>query len=180
VGAAGSYKCLIQPMIRSDEPFLWEMLYQAIYVPPNAVAPPRQIVRSSELARYVQGWGQAGDYGLKALRPDDLQPIGAVWLRLLTGENRGYGYVDDFTPELSIAAESGWRGKGVGTLLLTELFACVRERYKAVSLSVSEDNPALSLYKRLGFETVGQEGTSIKMKKDFTTCAADGYALEVK
>jgi len=55
VGAAGSYKCLIQPMIRSDEPFLWEMLYQAIYVPPNAVAPPRQIVRSSELARYVQG-----------------------------------------------------------------------------------------------------------------------------
>jgi hypothetical protein len=35
VGAAGSYKCLIEPMIRSDEPFLWEMLYQAIYVPPK-------------------------------------------------------------------------------------------------------------------------------------------------
>ena len=174
MGAAGPYKCLIQPMIRSDEPFLWEMLYQAIYVPPNAVAPPRQIVRSSELARYVQGWGQAGDYGLKALRPDDLQPIGAVWLRLLTGENRGYGYVDDLTPELSIAVLSGCRGKGVGTLLLTELFECVRGRYKAVSLSVSEDNPVVSLYKRLGFEIVCQEGTSLKMKKDLASISREG------
>ena len=174
MAAAGSYKCLIQTMIRSDEPFLWEMLYQAIYVPPNALAPPRQIVRSSELARYVQGWGQAGDYGLKALRPDDLQPIGAVWLRLLTGENRGYGYVDDLTPELSIAVVSECRGKGVGTLLLTELFEYVRGRYKAVSLSVSEDNPALRLYERLGFEIVDQEGTSIKMKKDLAATPREG------
>jgi ribosomal protein S18 acetylase RimI-like enzyme len=161
-----SYKYPIEKITPSDEPFLWEMLYQAIYVPAGSLAPPRQIVNSPELAGYVQHWGQEHDFGLKALSANDQQPLGAVWLRLMTGENRGYGYIDDLTPELSIALLSGHRGKGIGTRLLNELFESVRDKYKAISLSVSDDNPAKKLYQRLGFEIISREGTSLTMKKN--------------
>ena len=67
---------LVKPITLSDEPFLWEMLYQAIYVPSGSPLPPRQIVNSPELSRYVQGWGKAGDFGLIALSGIDRLPAG--------------------------------------------------------------------------------------------------------
>lgn len=163
-----SYKYLVEEITSSDEPFLWKMLYQAIYVPAGSIAPPRQIVTSPELSRYVQHWGQENDFGLKARSADDRQPFGAVWLRLMIGENRGYGYIDDLIPELSIAVLAEHRGKGVGTRLLNELFESVRDKYKTISLSVSADNPAKRLYQRLGFEIVSRDGTSLTMKKNLT------------
>lgn len=161
-----SYKYLIAEIASSDEPFLWEMLYQAIHVPAGSVAPPRQIVNSPELSRYVQQWGQENDFGLKAVSTDDRQPVGAAWLRLMTGENRGYGYIDDLTPELSIAVLAEHRGKGVGTRLLNELFESIAGKHKSISLSVSDDNPAKGLYQRLGFVIVSREGTSLTMRKN--------------
>ncbi|HST22554.1 MAG TPA: N-acetyltransferase [Blastocatellia bacterium] len=161
-----SYKYLIAEITSSDGPFLWEMLYQAIHVPAGSVAPLRQIVNSPELSRYVEQWGQENDFGLKAVSTDDQQPVGAVWLRLMTGENRGYGYIDDLTPELSIAVFAEHRGKGVGTRLLNELFESIAGKHKAISLSVSDDNPAKKLYQRLGFVIVSREGTSLTMKKN--------------
>ncbi|MGA9773859.1 MAG: GNAT family N-acetyltransferase [Blastocatellia bacterium] len=159
-------KYLISEITSSDEPFLWEMLYQAIHVPAGGTAPPRQIVNSPELSRYVEQWGQENDLGLKAISTDDLQPFGAVWLRLMTEEKRGYGYIDDLTPELSIAVLREHRGKGVGTRLLNDLFESIAGRYKAISLSVSDDNPAKRLYQRLGFEIVSRDGASLTMRKN--------------
>ena len=96
--------------------------------------------------------------------------LGAAWLRLLTGDNKGYGYVDDLTPELCISVLPESRGMGIGTQLLNQLFENVQHRYLAVSLSVSEENPALRLYRRLGFEVVnatsGQLHGSLTMKKE--------------
>ena len=40
-------------------------------------------------------------------------PIGAAWLRLLKGDERGYGHVDDETPELGMAVLPAYRGRGV-------------------------------------------------------------------
>jgi ribosomal protein S18 acetylase RimI-like enzyme len=159
-------KYLIEPITARDEPFLWEMLYQAIYVPADLPAPPRQIVNTPELSRYVQAWGQANDDGVKAVAADTMQPVGAAWLRLLRGVNRGYGYIDDWTPELSIAIMPEHRGKGVGTRLLGALLERARDHHAAVSLSVSDENPAIRLYQRLGFEIAGQEGLSLIMKKE--------------
>ena len=164
-----SLSCLVHPITLSDELFLWEMLYQAIYVSPGCDRPHRQIVKSPELSRYVEGWGREGDFGLKAVTSPGLEPKGAAWIRLLTGNNRGYGYVDDATPELCIAVLPESRGKGIGTLMLRRLLASVDEKYEAVSLSVNEENPAVRLYRRLGFDVVEQHEGSLTMKKRLLT-----------
>src|SRR5689334_4247341 len=95
----------IRPLTLADEAFLWEMLYLAIYVPEGAAPFPRDIVRSPEIRRYAQDWGQADDLGLVAVRQEYGEPVGATWTRLLKGENKGYGYVDEATPELTMAVK---------------------------------------------------------------------------
>jgi ribosomal protein S18 acetylase RimI-like enzyme len=157
--------CIIRPLAAEDEPFLWEMLYQALYVPEGQYALPREVIHLPKLARYVQNWGNKGDRGFLASDAATGQPVGVVWLRSLIGENKGYGYVDDDTPELSIAVFPEHRGQGIGTQLLTHLFASVCEQ-SSVSLSVSANNPAVRLYERFGFEVVSRSGESLLMKRD--------------
>jgi len=147
-------------MTLADTPFLWDMLYEAIYVPEGEPRPSRELLSLPEIAHYVSGWGQPGDYGLIAVAGT---PVGAAWLRLLTGENAGFGHVDDETPELSIALAPGYRGQGIGGALLKELLTYAEPRYPAVSLSVDPRNPAMRLYARLGFVPVGVNGGSVTM-----------------
>lgn len=155
----------IRPLRSDDGPFLWDMLYHAIHVPEGHVAPPRDIVYLPDLARYVQDWGQTGDYGFLASGVETGVLLGAAWIRLLTGKNRGYGYVDDDTPELSIAVLPQHRGQGIGTALLGCLFSS-SPGSSSISLSVSGDNPALKLYQRFGFRIVGENAGSFTMIRD--------------
>lgn len=141
------------------------MLYQAIHVSEGAEPPSRDVLLQPEIRRYLQDWGQPHDSGFVAVDPVTSNPVGAVWLRLLTGDRKGYGYVDDATPELTMAVLPECRGKGVGARLLSHLLRDSESRYPSLSLSVSPDNPALRLYRRLGFETVGTCGTSLVMKR---------------
>lgn len=145
----------------ADEPFLWDMLYLAIHVPEGNPLPPRDIIHAPELARYVDGWGRPGDDGFVALDGD--KPVGAVWIRLLTGENKGYGYVDDDTPELSIAILPEYRGQGIGRELMNRMLAFTLPVYKGVCLSISRDNPAVRLYESCGFITVAEDRSTLIM-----------------
>jgi ribosomal protein S18 acetylase RimI-like enzyme len=153
----------IRALTPTDQPFLWEMLYQALYVPADQTPPPREVVYQPDLARYVQDWGREADRGFVSIDDATGQPIGAVWLRFLTGENQGYGYVDDLTSELGIAVLPAYRGQGVGTALLNALVAAVPG---AMSLSVAADNPAVRLYQRFGFAIVRESGGSLILKRD--------------
>ena len=105
--------------------------------------------------------------GVVAESLPDLTPIGAAWLRCWSGDQKGYGYVDDDTPELSIALLPGNRGHGIGTRLMEAALAAARKRYAAVSLSVAPDNAARRWYERLGFEFVGTNGDSWVMQLVF-------------
>lgn len=158
----------IRPLAAPDEPFLWEMLYQAIYIPEGEQPLSRDVIYLPELARYVRDWGHIGDCpsdrGFCSIDTVSHRPVGAVWLRLLTGEDRGYGYIDDNTPELSIAVLPEYRGLGIGTQLLAELLRSDSER-SPISLSVSVDNPARRLYERFGFEIVNKSAGSLTMKR---------------
>lgn len=154
----------IEPLTALDQSFLWEMLYQALYVPAGGAPFPREIVRQPQLARYVRDWGRQDDAGLKAVAENN-RPVGAVWLRLLKDEERGFGYVDDATPELGMAVLPEHRGAGIGTSLLSHIIEEARGVYQNISLSVSPENPALRLYYRFGFEPVKACGDALTMQR---------------
>jgi ribosomal protein S18 acetylase RimI-like enzyme len=155
----------IRAACAADREFLREMLYQSLYVPAGGVPFPRDVVARPELAKYVEGWGRAGDLGFIAVGSGGGEPVGAAWLRLLAGDERGYGHLDDETPELALAVVPGHRGRGVGTALLGRLLEAARDLYESVSLSVSSDNPAVRLYERAGFERATPRGASVVMIK---------------
>jgi ribosomal protein S18 acetylase RimI-like enzyme len=155
---------IIRTITQQDEPFLWEMLYQAIFVPPGAAPFPREIIQQPEIARYVAGWGRAGDSGYIAVEE---QPIGAVWIRRFTAAQPGYGYVNDETPELTIALLSEWRDCGIGTNLMITMLEAAQKEYSAISLSVSAASSARRLYERCGFVAEKIEGESLTMVKRF-------------
>lgn len=164
----------IRRLKKANEPFLWEMLYHALYVSEGHDPFPKEIVTEPEIAKYVLGWGKAGDLGLAVIDEVIEQPVGAVWIRLFTSENRGYGYVDNDIPELSIAILPNYRNRGLGTDLMNRMISEAGRRYPGLSLSVSSDNPAKRLYQRLGFEIIAQHGTSFTMMKRFATSDIPG------
>lgn len=144
---------------RRDEPFLQEVLYEALFVPPGDPPLPRSVVDHPDLSRYVRGFpGRRGDVGLIAQSSAGDQ-IGAAWVRQLPSDDPGYGFVDEETPELSVAVVAAWRGLGAGTALLTRLLTSTPR----CSLSVDDRNRAVSLYERFGFEVVSSREHSLTM-----------------
>ena len=114
--------------------------------------------------QYVESWQRPGDFGVIAT-DDDGAAVGAAWCRLFTSTERGYGYVGDHIPEISIGVVEDRRGQGVGTLLLAELEGAARARgVCALSLSVESANPARRLYERRGYRRVNVSGDSETMR----------------
>lgn len=67
----------------------------------------------------------------------------------------------------AIVVDKDYRGKGVGTVLLTELMRLGKETFhlKYLHLEVYENNPAVSLYTKLGFKKFGVQPHFIKTKE---------------
>jgi GNAT superfamily N-acetyltransferase len=151
--------CELRAAKVSDQPFLWEMLYLALFVPPGERPLPRSLLHEPAIARYVEGWGiRSGDSGLIALV--DGAPVGAAWLRCFPASEPGYGFVDESIPELSIAVLPAHRGKGIGKRLLERLLQGVH----ATSLSCDPANPSWRLYVRLGFEPLPDGRTLLRIE----------------
>jgi len=139
------------------------MLYESIYTPEGQEPTSKDIINQPSISKYVDGWGKDGDVGYIAV--NDLgQSVGSITIRYFNKDNKGYGYVNDDTPELGMAVRPEYRGRGIGTELLKTLLNEVKTKgIKSISLSVDPNNPAMNLYKRFGFKEVGIEGTSITM-----------------
>lgn len=153
----------VTPIADGDLWFVREMLFEAAFWRDPARAPSlTSALAGPELAHYVDGWGRDGDVGFVARV--GREAAGAVWTRLFTPDVPGYGYVDDVTPELSIGVRQDFRGRGIGSCLLTAMLAQARLDGRArVSLSVEVDNPALALYQRVGFDVVGKVAGAVTM-----------------
>ena len=163
-----SYK--IQLISKTDAPFLWDMLYEirsARSLREGKVLPSRDILKTPDLAKYVQNWGCRGDKGFIAISADNQKPIGAAWYRLFKENDKGYRYVDDKTPEITIAIFSVYRNKGLGQVLMLHLFEQAKlDGYQQLSLSCGLTNAnALHLYQKLGFEKIEVFDISCVMKK---------------
>jgi len=152
---------------KEHQDLLWEMLHLAIHTPQGAPRPPLSAVYEPGLAHYAEAWGKTGDLGYIIWETATGTAIGAAWLRLLTGEQRGYGWVADDMPELSIAVKPDWRGQGLGVLLLQTLLLEAKKTWLGVSLTVSQGIRALHLYQRAGFEIVNQDEAGLTMQLIF-------------
>lgn len=132
----------------NDQTFLWLAQSHAALLD-TSDDPAKSVRKHPMLARYVEGWGRAGDLGVIAEHEE--KPVGAAWCRWFPEDAPGCGWIDKQIPELSVAVLSQYQGRGVGTTLLTRLLQMTEDMAAAVSLAVRSTNPALRLYLRLGF-----------------------------
>lgn len=154
-----------RPIQIDDKPLLREVLYLAVFVPPGHPPYERSILDLPEISRYIDNWDENRDFGLLASVSDEL--AGAAWARLFSPPDKGYGYVDEQTPELTIALYEQFRNKGLGEMMMQRLFLMAIERgFTKVSLSVDKINPAFRLYERLGFQIAGGSPESPTMVKE--------------
>lgn len=156
---------LIEQARAEDGPFLLAMFLAAAFhdSPPPGLS-CRALAADDALGVYVRDWGRPGDVALVARH--QAERVGAVAYRQFDAADPGYGFVDEATPELSLAVAPDQRGAGAGRALLTALLDHARAAgLPALSLSVSRANPrARRLYDALGFVPLHDVGGSTTMR----------------
>jgi ribosomal protein S18 acetylase RimI-like enzyme len=155
----------LRPAIDADLEHLKRALFEAVAWNPERELPPYEFaIAHPELVRYHEGWGRPGD--LAVIAEDDGDVVGVSLCRLFTDEDHGHGYVDPETPELAVAVSNGHRGEGIGTRLMAAIEEAARAAgFSHLSLSVDADNPARSLYERLGYEELTVDEGGVRMLK---------------
>lgn len=139
--------------------FLNEMLYQAIFVPDGEQQPSEEIIQHPDLVKYIEDFGREGDCCLVAELDGNL--VGAIWTRIFSEQNKGYGFVDAQTPELCMAVINEYRGIGIGSVLLGKMLHMLKDMgYSNVSLSVDKRNYAINLYRLFNFTEIKTYGNS--------------------
>lgn len=139
--------------LKSDETdLLRDFLYEAIFIPEGVEPPAREIIEQPELKIYYENFGKSrADHCIVA--EDDDKVIGAVWTRIMND----YGHVDDETPSFAISLFKEYRGLGIGTRLMKEILALLKDKgYGRVSLAVQKANYAVRMYDKVGFKTVDE------------------------
>jgi GNAT superfamily N-acetyltransferase len=115
------------------------------------------------LSRYVDGWGRPGDTALIAIEGG--HRVGAGWYRLFRASAPGYGFLDEQTPELTVAVVPGRRGEGIGQELVRRLVERARsDGYPGLSASVQRDHPELALFEGEGFERVALSEHTVTLR----------------
>jgi len=141
---------------KDEEELIWKIVYVTAEMEKTGET-IEKAKKNADRRRYVCNWGKPDDYGIIAETPvPGRELVGAAWMRLLTFENKGAGYVDDQTPELSIGLFKGYRNRGIGKKMMIKLIDDVRGKVDKICLSVRDYNTlAISLYKSVGFEFFG-------------------------
>lgn len=156
----------IRQIEEADYPLLEEFLYHAIFLPPGAAAPPREVIFEPEIFIYIEDFGGRDDCGVVAQQNGRV--VGAAWTRIIPG----FGHVDDRTPELAVSVLPGCRGHMIGTMLMTRLFAVLRGRgYSQTSLAVQQKSGAVNFYQRLGYAIVNKSDAEFIMLKKLDDCS---------
>lgn len=135
----------------NEADILGSMLYEAIFQADDQNLLPIEIIKQPELSIYIDNWGQEDDLCYVAEVNGEI--IGAVWTRILSGNLKGFGNIDNQTPEFAISLYKEYRNQGIGTELMKHILLELEARgYEQASLSVQKENYAFKMYLKIGFE----------------------------
>ena len=139
---------------------LEDFIYWAIFTPPDAELPARDIIYNPDVFIYIENFGNENDCGVFA--EVDGKAVGAAWTRIIPA----YGHIDNETPELAISVLPEYRNQGIGAKLMEKLFELLAGRgYEQTSLAVQKENPAANFYLRLGYEIINEKSEEYLMVK---------------
>lgn len=145
----------IREMNASEYFLLEDFLYEAIFQRDEMNLLPRSVIKQPELSIFIDDFGKKDDHCLVA--ECDGKVIGAVWTRILSGDVKGFGNINDKTPEFAISIYKEYRGRGVGTTLMKSMLQLLKSNgYLKASLAVQKDNFAVTMYRAVGFEIVAE------------------------
>lgn len=148
-------------MKQAEYPLLDNFLYEAIFIPDGVEPPPKSIIYRPELQVYISEFGKS-KHDIALVADINGTIAGAVWVRIMND----YGHIDDKTPSFAISVYKEYRGKGIGTALMSEMLAILKKRgYKQASLSVQKKNFAAEMYRKLGFKTIDENEEEYLMVK---------------
>src|SRR5215471_328763 len=144
---------MLRPVAPGDVRFMRDLLRHAYHW---------RIAEDPDLPvfRYVQNWGRPGDAGVIASAGPNA--YGAAWYRLFPASAPGFGFVDEATPEVTIAVVPSHRGKGTGGELLEALVERARaEGFSQISLSAEPGQTGF--YEKHGFQELRREDGTVTM-----------------
>ncbi len=143
---------ILRKLRDGETDLLKDFLYEAIFISKGVEPPAREIIYQPELKIYYDDFGTGkADYCIVA--DDNGKVIGAVWTRIMDD----YGHVDDDTPSFAISLYKEYRGQGIGTRMMREMLALLKEKgYKQASLAVQKANYAVRMYEKVGFKIVDE------------------------
>jgi GNAT superfamily N-acetyltransferase len=144
----------------ADQDVIWQLLSYAAH------EPSVEATKSQECCiPYAQDFGtRRGDFGILATAHENNKNnkelvLGGAWIRLLGTQGMATAYnhhIQNDIPELAMAVIPNYRGKGIGSKLLTRFLTVAKQNgIQQINLSCRTDNEAaMRLYERHGFTKI--------------------------
>ena len=104
--------------------------------------------------KIVSEFGQK--YKTEEVRIISVNGVDAGWLQ--TSEN------DSDVHLIQIHLQESFRAGGIGSTIIRDLMRDVQSKGKGLSLFVFRNNPALALYRRLGFQIISEADEKLRMR----------------
>lgn len=158
----------IRELKKEEYNFLEEMLFMAVYVHEDEEPYPKSVIYIPEVYKYINNFGER-KYDIAFVAVDEKKLIGCIWGRVFDENEKGYAYIDNQTPEISLAVLSQYRNKGLGEKLIDTIANYYnKEGFKRISLSTDKRNRSKNLYYRKGFQIEKENDVDYIMIKNIT------------
>jgi ribosomal protein S18 acetylase RimI-like enzyme len=153
----------IRALKKTEIKILESLLYEAIFIPKGIEKPPFDIINQPELQVFIDNFGEKkDDYCLVVEIAGQI--VGGAWVRIISGEIKGFGNIDNKTPEFAISLFEQYRNQGIGTKLMLAMIDYLQnKKYKQCSLAVQKANYAVKMYQNIGFQIIKEKSEEFLM-----------------
>ena len=143
----------------ADAPYLQDWLLEPGVLAAFPMCDEKEVIDS------VKHWISFYRYKSSITVEVDEEPVGLATLCLMPYKKLAHQCL------VSIIVTEKMRGKGIGTKLLNNLFHLAKDYFglEVLYLEVYQGNPAISLYRRFGFKTIGEQKHFMKENGEYVS-----------